>query len=148
MSLACNPEVVIADEPTTALDVTIQAQILELLRDLQAAGSVSRCCSSPTISASSRRWRTASPSCMPAASSRRRRSRELFSDPKHPYTRGLMGSIPGGAPGTRLRRDSGDRARARLAAARLLLHAALPVAVRALPDRAIRASRTSAADGP
>jgi ABC-type dipeptide/oligopeptide/nickel transport system ATPase component len=37
MALSCNPKVLIADEPTTALDVTIQAQILELLRELQAA---------------------------------------------------------------------------------------------------------------
>ena len=44
MALACNPRLLIADEPTTALDVTIQAQILDLMRDLQARGWVRRSC--------------------------------------------------------------------------------------------------------
>ena len=72
-----------------------------------SAGWASRCCSSPTTSESSRRWPIASPSCTPAGSSRRRRSRRSFADPKHPYTRGLMASMPGGAPGTRLRAIQG-----------------------------------------
>ena len=42
IALACNPKLIIADEPTTALDVTIQAQILELMKALTAAGSASR----------------------------------------------------------------------------------------------------------
>ena len=93
MALACNPKLLIADEPTTALDVTIQAQILELMRALRAelgtsiilithdlgviaeladdvivmyAGQVIERCAVP----------------------------QLFSEPQHPYTVGLLGSIP------------------------------------------------------
>jgi oligopeptide/dipeptide ABC transporter ATP-binding protein len=101
MALACDPEVVIADEPTTALDVTIQAQILELLRDLQQRlglalllithdlGVVAEMADRVAVMYAGRIVEES-----PVA--------ELFRDPKHPYTRGLMGSIPGGAPGTRL----------------------------------------------
>jgi oligopeptide/dipeptide ABC transporter ATP-binding protein len=101
MSLACDPEVVIADEPTTALDVTIQAQILELLQDLQRRlglalllithdlGVVAGMADRVAVMYAGRIVEEA-----PVAA--------LFKDPKHPYTRGLMGSIPGGPPGTRL----------------------------------------------
>ena len=101
ISLACDPEVLIADEPTTALDVTIQAQILELLRDLQKRlglslllithdlGVVAEMAERVAVMYAGRIVEEA-----PVAG--------LFADPKHPYTRGLIGSIPGGAPGTRL----------------------------------------------
>ena len=51
MALSCKPRLLIADEPTTAIDVTTQAQVLALLRDLQAQATTPRSSSSPTISA-------------------------------------------------------------------------------------------------
>jgi peptide/nickel transport system ATP-binding protein len=101
MSLACDPDVLIADEPTTALDVTIQAEILDLLRDLQARlglalllithdlGVVAEMADRVAVMYAGRILEE-SP------------VEPLFRDPKHPYTRGLMGSMPGGAPGSRL----------------------------------------------
>jgi oligopeptide/dipeptide ABC transporter ATP-binding protein len=106
MSLACGPAVVIADEPTTALDVTIQAQILELLRDLQQRmglalllithdlGVVAEMADRVAVMYAGRIIEEAG-------------VRALFADPKHPYTRGLMASMPGGAAGTRLRAIQG-----------------------------------------
>ena len=60
MALSCKPALLIADEPTTALDVTIQAQILTLIRMLQDEMQHGACCSSRTTWASSPRWPTAS----------------------------------------------------------------------------------------
>ena len=106
MSLACNPSLVIADEPTTALDVTIQAQILDLLRELQQRmglalllithdlGVVAEMADRVAVMYAGRIVEEAPVDA-------------LFADPKHPYTRGLMASIPGGAPGTRLRAIQG-----------------------------------------
>jgi peptide/nickel transport system ATP-binding protein len=93
IALACNPKVLIADEPTTALDVTIQAQILELLRDLRDKlgtavllithdlGIVAETCERVLVMYAGRMAETA-----PAA--------DLFRRPLHPYTRGLMRAIP------------------------------------------------------
>jgi oligopeptide/dipeptide ABC transporter ATP-binding protein len=107
MALACDPALVIADEPTTALDVTIQAQILDLLRSLRQKlglalllithdlGVVAEMADRVAVIYAGRIVEEASVG-------------ELFTDPKHPYTRGLMASIPGGAPGSRLQAIQGS----------------------------------------
>jgi peptide/nickel transport system ATP-binding protein len=97
MALSCNPKLLIADEPTTALDVTIQAQILDLLRDLQAEfhmsilmithdlGIVAEMADDVAVMYASKVVEYAP-------------VRELFDRPLHPYTHGLFRSRP--APGT------------------------------------------------
>ena len=93
MALACEPALLIADEPTTALDVTIQAQILELLRELQQRlgmailiithdlGVIAELVDEVIVMYAGQIVESA-----PVAA--------LFSDPQHPYTIGLLGSIP------------------------------------------------------
>jgi oligopeptide/dipeptide ABC transporter ATP-binding protein len=93
IALACDPALLIADEPTTALDVTIQAQILELMRRLQTAsgmgivlithdlGVIAEYCDDVIVMYAGRVAERA-----PVA--------ELFARPAHPYTRGLLASIP------------------------------------------------------
>jgi peptide/nickel transport system ATP-binding protein len=93
MAIACGPQLLIADEPTTALDVTIQAQILALLHDLQQSmgmavilithdlGVIARSCDEVIVMYAGRIAEQA-----PVG--------ELFSAPRHPYTRGLLASIP------------------------------------------------------
>ena len=93
MALSCNPKVLIADEPTTALDVTIQAQILDLMRELQATfgtaiilithdmGVVAENADRVVVMYAGRKVEEA-----PAD--------DLFDRPGHPYTKGLLGSIP------------------------------------------------------
>ena len=93
MALMCEPELIIADEPTTALDVTIQAQILRLIRELQQEfgtavvfithdlGVVARIADRVAVMYAGQIVETA-----PVA--------ELFARPTHPYTRGLLGCIP------------------------------------------------------
>jgi oligopeptide/dipeptide ABC transporter ATP-binding protein len=102
MALACEPKLLIADEPTTALDVTIQAQILDLIRELQMRlklavilvthdlGVVAQYADDVTILYAARVMEQAT-------------AAELFRDPLNPYTRGLLESIPG-ADGHRHRR--------------------------------------------
>ncbi len=93
MALACEPDLLIADEPTTALDVTIQAQILDLMRHLREEtgsaiilithdlGVVAEMCDRVAVMYAGEIVEEAD-------------VRTLFRDPKHPYTRGLIGSIP------------------------------------------------------
>lgn len=102
MALSCKPDILIADEPTTALDVTIQAQILDLLRNLSRRngtsvilithdlGVVAGMCDSVCVMYAGRIVERGS-------------VEELFYDPNHPYTIGLLASIP------RLDRGRGER---------------------------------------
>ena len=93
MALACQPQILIADEPTTALDVTIQAQILDLIRDLNKGmntsvlfithdlGVISELCDTVIVMYTGHIVEQAP-------------VRDLFKDPKHPYTIGLLSAIP------------------------------------------------------
>ncbi|MGE0658497.1 MAG: ABC transporter ATP-binding protein [Reyranellaceae bacterium] len=93
IALSCEPRVLIADEPTTALDVTIQAQILSLISELQRKlgtavllithdlGVVAHTCSRVIVMYAGRKVEEAAVV-------------DLFTDPLHPYTRGLLGSVP------------------------------------------------------
>jgi peptide/nickel transport system ATP-binding protein len=98
MALSCNPRLLIADEPTTALDVTIQAQILRLLRDLQEQFNVS-------IILITHNLGVVAETCDRLAVLYAGRvveigtTESIFNDPQHPYTRGLMNAIP--RPGSR-----------------------------------------------
>ena len=93
IALACNPKLLIADEPTTALDVTIQAQILDLMRDLKRTvgaaiviithdlGVVAEVAERVIVMYAGRKVEEAAVG-------------DLFSNPRHPYTKGLLGSMP------------------------------------------------------
>ena len=103
IALACGPELVIADEPTTALDVTIQAQILQLINDLQRdlgmsmilithdLGVIAETCDEVCVMYAGRIVERAS-------------VKEVFANPRHAYTQGLLNSIPrlNGTPKTEL----------------------------------------------
>jgi len=93
MALSCSPRLLIADEPTTSLDVTIQAQILKLLRELQKKygvaiilithnlGVIAQTCDRLAVLYGGRVAESGY-------------SRDIFTQPEHPYTRGLMSAIP------------------------------------------------------
>ena len=93
IALACRPDMIIADEPTTALDVTIQAQVLELMKDLKAKygtavvlithdfGVVSELCDRCAVMYGGEIVETGT-------------LRDVFKNPRHPYTRGLFDSLP------------------------------------------------------
>ena len=92
MALVCNPKLLIADEPTTALDVTIQAQILELMKELQKEfnmailfithdlGVVAKMCDRVAVMYLGRIVEAGD-------------AETIYANPQHPYTRGLMGSV-------------------------------------------------------
>jgi len=93
MALACDPELLIADEPTTALDVTIQAQILELLDDLRRTRKLAVLLITHDLGVVAE---TADRVCVMYTGKIVEESAvdELFAEPKHPYTRGLFNSVP------------------------------------------------------
>ena len=94
MALACRPRVMLADEPTTALDVTIQAQMIDLIARLQSETGTSVILITHDLGVIAEA--TQEVAVMYAGQIVERSStRELFSSPLHPYTVGLMGSIPG-----------------------------------------------------
>ncbi|MGB7217895.1 MAG: ABC transporter ATP-binding protein [Vicinamibacterales bacterium] len=107
MALACKPSLVIADEPTTALDVTIQAQILDLLREMKAAFHLSLLLITHDLGVIAE---TADRVAIMYAGRLVEEGpvRAILRDPKHPYTRGLLASIPGGTPGERLHAIDGS----------------------------------------
>jgi oligopeptide/dipeptide ABC transporter ATP-binding protein len=93
MALSCNPSLLIADEPTTALDVTIQAQILDLLRSLQEQRHMSVLLITHDLGVVAQ---VADEVCVMYAGRIVERApvRELFANPLHPYTQGLLRSMP------------------------------------------------------
>jgi oligopeptide/dipeptide ABC transporter ATP-binding protein len=107
MALACRPSLVIADEPTTALDVTIQAQILDLLREMKASFNLSLLLITHDLGVVAE---TADRVAVMYAGRIVEQGpvRTIFRQPQHPYTRGLLASMPGGAPGRRLRAIDGN----------------------------------------
>jgi peptide/nickel transport system ATP-binding protein len=108
MALSCRPELVIADEPTTALDVTIQAQILELLDRLKTENRMGLILITHNLGiVAERAHRTA---IMYAGQIvEMAPTEELFKNPLHPYTRGLLASLPEfGKPGEPLATIAGS----------------------------------------
>ncbi len=93
MALACEPELLIADEPTTALDVTIQAQILELLNELRKTRKLAILLITHDLGVVAE---TADRVCVMYTGKIVEQSdvEELFENPKHPYTQGLLNSVP------------------------------------------------------
>ena len=137
IALACNPKLLIADEPTTALDVTIQAQILELMADLKRRtgtaiilithdlGVVAEVAQRVMVMYAGRKVEEA-----PVV--------ELFRTPRHPYTQGLIGAVPKlgsslAGRGDAARRDPRHRAEPQAAHPGLRLRRALPARHRDLP---------------
>jgi peptide/nickel transport system ATP-binding protein len=93
MAMACRPDLLIADEPTTALDVTVQAEVLRLIRELceregtavllisHDLGVIAQMCQRVGVMANGRLLEL-------------RDAKALFTDPRHPYTQGLLAALP------------------------------------------------------
>ncbi len=93
MALCCGPDILIADEPTTALDVTVQRQILDLLRDLQRESGMAIILITHDLGVVAQMTDTIA--VMYAGRvAERAGNRAIFDDPQHPYTLGLLSSIP------------------------------------------------------
>jgi peptide/nickel transport system ATP-binding protein len=102
MAISCEPQLLIADEPTTALDVTVQAKVLELLRELVRESGMAMLFISHDLAVVSEV--TQRIAVMYAGQTVEvGATREVFSDPLHPYTRALLASIPGGGRQQRLK---------------------------------------------
>ena len=93
MALACNPSLILADEPTTALDVTIQAQILELLKDLSRRLGVAMLIITHNLGVVAR-YADRVNVMYAGRIIERGTARELYRNPRHPYTLGLLRSVP------------------------------------------------------
>jgi len=93
MALACNPGLILADEPTTALDVTIQAQILELLKDLSRRLGVAMLIITHNLGVVAR-YADRVNVMYAGRIIERATARELYASPRHPYTLGLLKSVP------------------------------------------------------
>jgi len=106
IALACKPPLVIADEPTTALDVTVQAQMLDLLREMKRAFDLSLLLITHDLGVVAE---TADRVAVMYAGRIVEQGlvRDIIRRPQHPYTRGLLASIPGGAAGSRLKAIDG-----------------------------------------
>ena len=93
MALACNPSLVLADEPTTALDVTIQAQILELMRSLSKRLGVAMLIITHNLGVVAR-YADRVNVMYAGRIIERATADELYANPRHPYTLGLLHSVP------------------------------------------------------
>ncbi|OGK91099.1 MAG: peptide ABC transporter ATP-binding protein [Candidatus Rokubacteria bacterium GWC2_70_24] len=93
MALACNPALILADEPTTALDVTIQAQILELLKDLSRKLGVAMLIITHNLGVVAR-YADRVNVMYAGRIVERGTAREIYANPRHPYTLGLLRSVP------------------------------------------------------
>ncbi|MFI5019326.1 MAG: oligopeptide/dipeptide ABC transporter ATP-binding protein, partial [Dongiales bacterium] len=93
MALCCRPRLLVADEPTTALDVTIQAQILDLLQQLQADLGMSVLLITHDLGVVARATRRVAVMYL-GQIVEETTTAQLFATPRHPYTRGLLRSMP------------------------------------------------------
>jgi peptide/nickel transport system ATP-binding protein len=109
MALSCHPSLLIADEPTTALDVTIQAQILQLMRDLQAESTMSIMLITHDLGVVAEMADEVAVMYM-GRIIEQTDSINLFNNPQHPYTQALLQSVPGRdtRPGSRLKVIAGS----------------------------------------